>query len=236
MARRSATLDALAPRLAPALIRLYLGTIRVRWLGIEPCDPPVDLRTPFVYAFWHQRLLLFTYTHRSRGITILVSQHADGELIARTAEGLGFRSVRGSSTRGGERALRELTHARGIDIAVTPDGPRGPRHRLKAGIIYLAAATGYPIMPATVSYERFWQVGSWDGFLLPRPFTRGLVRAAAPYRVPATATGDPEPHRRAVERILRDLTFDTDRRFGQLWREARVGPPQFLRTRATSST
>ncbi len=228
-------LATLVPRLAPSLIRLHLGTLRIRWLGVESCDPPVDLRTPFIYAFWHQRLLLFTYTHRFQGVTVLISHHADGDLIAKTVEGLGFFTVRGSTTRGGGQALFQLKSRRGVDLAVTPDGPRGPRHELKAGTIYLAALTGYPIIPATVSYERFWQFGSWDGFMVPRPFTRALVQVADPFPVPRDAVNDVEPYRRKLERILRDVTNDTDRRFSELWPLARPAGPQFLRTRTMSS-
>jgi lysophospholipid acyltransferase (LPLAT)-like uncharacterized protein len=232
---KRAILAALVSACAPSLIRLHLATLRIRWLGVEPCDPPVDLRTPFIYAFWHQRLLLFAFTHRNQGVTVLISQHADGELIARAVEGLGFHTVRGSTTRGGGKALFQLAQRRGVDLAVTPDGPRGPRHRLQAGVVYLAARTGYPVIPATVSYQRFWQFRSWDRFILPRPFTRALVRAAPPFTVPPEGSDDPEPYRRRLEEALREVTEDTDRRFAELWPVARPTGPQFLRTRTMPS-
>jgi len=225
----------LVPKAAPAVIRLLCGTLKTRWLGVEPTDPPVDLRTPFIYAFWHQRLLLFAHTHRFQGVTVLISRHADGELIAKTIEALGFGTVRGSTTRGGAAALNELRRLKGVDLAVTPDGPRGPRHRVRGGIIFLAAATGYPILPATVSYERCWRFRSWDRFMLPHPFTRALVRAADPFPVPEAAVEDVEPYRRRLEEIMRRITEDTDLRFGELWREARPAGPYFLRTRTMLS-
>ncbi len=228
MARLDALLAAV-PRIAPALIRLYFGTLRIRWLGIEHVDPPIELRGPCIYAFWHQRMLLFTYTHRFQGVTIIVSRHRDGDLIARTVERLGFGTVRGSSTRGGGPALFQLCRRRSVDLAVTPDGPRGPRHELKPGIIRLAAQTGYPIIPATCSFARFRQFRSWDGFILPHPFTRALVRAGAPFRVQAAPADDPEPFRARLERILQELTRETDRDFEALWAQARPAPPYGLR-------
>ncbi|HNR99824.1 MAG TPA: lysophospholipid acyltransferase family protein [Planctomycetota bacterium] len=228
MARFDALLAAV-PRIAPALIRLYLGTLRIRWLGIEPLDPPIGLRGPCIYAFWHQRMLLFTYTHRFQRVTIIVSRHRDGDLIARTVERLGFGTVRGSSTRGGGPALFRLCRRRDVDLAVTPDGPRGPRHELKPGVIRLAAETGYPIIPATCSFARFKQFRSWDGFLLPYPFTRALVRTSAAFRVPAAPTDNLEPFRARLEGILRELTRETDRDFATLWARARPAPPYGLR-------
>ena len=225
----------LVPRIAPSVIRLHLGTLSVRWLDVEPCDPPIGLRSPLIYAFWHQRLLLFSYTHRFRGITVLISQHADGELIAGTVEGLGFATVRGSSTRGGGAALYQMSQRLETDLAVTPDGPRGPRHEVKPGAVFLAAATGFPILPATVSYERYWQFGSWDRFILPRPFTRAIVRAAAPIEVPPSGIDEIERYRKRLEDSLRAITYDTDRRFAELWRTARPERPHFLRTRTISS-
>jgi hypothetical protein len=215
----------LIPRIAPPLIRLYFGTLRIRWLDVEPCDAPIGLRTPFIYAFWHQRLLLFVYTHRFQGVTIIVSQHRDGDLIAKTIERLGFGTVRGSSTRGGSAAQLQFCRRKDVDFGVTPDGPRGPRHTLKPGLIHLAAQTGCPILPATCSYARYRQFGSWDGFMLPHPFTRALVRTSAPFHVDVSPSDDLEPYRIRLEKILRDLTNDTDRDFATLWPTARPHPP-----------
>lgn len=226
---KSELLLKLVPELAPPLIRLYMGTIRARWLDIEPCDPPVGLRTPFIYAFWHQRLLLFAETHRFQGITILISRHRDGELIAKTVERLGFQAVRGSTTRGGWKALKEMASKPLRDLAITPDGPRGPRHRLKKGAIHLAAATGCPVIPATCAFERFWQLNSWDGFIIPKPFTRALVRIAPPFSVPADPGASLESYRERLEHIMRKLTFDTDRDLDKLWPKARPQPPYSLR-------
>ena len=207
---------------------MWFSTIRIRWLGIEPLDPPIGLRPPHIYAFWHQRLLLLAYTHRFQDVTVMVSLHRDGDLIARTVERLGMGTVRGSSTRGGGAALLQMVQTRHCDLAVTPDGPRGPRHHAKMGAVYLAAATGYPLMPATCSFERCWQFNSWDGFMLPRPFTRALVHAAPPFTVPAAEADDLEAHRLRLERAMRALTEHTDREFAALWRRARPSPPHGL--------
>ena len=97
--------------------------------------------------------------------------------------------------------------------------------------MYLAATTGYAVLPATVGYERYWQFGSWDGFILPHPFTRALVRAAPPLFVPREALEDLEPYRQRLQKTMRELTADTDRRFAELWPTARPQGPYFLRTR-----
>ncbi len=99
---------------------------------------------------------------------------------------------------------------------------------LKPGIIHLAAQTGYPILPATCSYARYKQFGSWDGFMLPRPFTRALIRAAQPFRVDASPSDDLEPYRLRLEKILKDLTDETDRDFEALWPTARSHAPYGL--------
>ena len=121
---------------------------------------------------WHGQLLPLLYQHRGEGVVVMISEHADGEIIARIAENLGFGTVRGSTSRGSARALlgaaRMVTE--GHDLAVTPDGPRGPAKSIAPGSAVVAQRTGAPVIGAAVSATRAWRLKSWDAFLIPKPF------------------------------------------------------------------
>ncbi len=141
---------------------------------------------PVIYAFWHARMLPLVWAHRGGGAAVLVSRHADGELIARLIERLGFVTARGSSTRGGEEGLREMVARleEGRAAGVTPDGPRGPARVAKSGVAYLAGRTGRLVVPLGAAAARGRTLGSWDGFRVPAPFTRVVLVYGAPLRVP----------------------------------------------------
>ncbi|HWP46771.1 MAG TPA: lysophospholipid acyltransferase family protein [Candidatus Limnocylindrales bacterium] len=152
-----------------------------------------ELRKQFpnlIYTLWHGRLLLLVYSHRNRGITVLVSQSQDGEYLSRMLQWARFRTVRGSSTRGGVRGLLGLIKAirEGYDVAITPDGPQGPAHHVQPGVIYLAQQTGAPIVPVTASAKRYKEFQSWDRFLVPYPFSKAVVLFGEPFFVPSKAT------------------------------------------------
>jgi lysophospholipid acyltransferase (LPLAT)-like uncharacterized protein len=157
-------------------------------------------RGPVLYAFTHGVLLPLTFTHRDRGVRVLVSQSRDGEIIARILERLGFDTVRGSSTRGGDRAALQLaaTGREGHDLAVTPDGPRGPRGSVAPGVAVVAARAATPIVPLGVASRPAWNARSWDRFLVPPPFARVWVVYGEPIEVPAGAAADPGP---VLERV-----------------------------------
>ncbi|MDP2480728.1 MAG: DUF374 domain-containing protein [Candidatus Palauibacterales bacterium] len=137
---------------------------------------PQPLR-PALYALWHEQLLPLAYLHRGQGAVALVSRHRDGEILARVLTGLGYDVARGSSTRGGAAAYRALVRAgrEGRPLALTPDGPRGPRRRADPGAVRAAVAAGVPIVPAAAAAERGWRLRSWDRFLVPAPGTRVWV-------------------------------------------------------------
>lgn len=142
-----------------------------------------------IYVLWHGRLLPCSYRHRHEGLATLISQHRDGDYIARVVEGWGFRAVRGSSSRGGGAALRQLVRLlrEGTSIAVTPDGPRGPRQKMKLGPLLAAQLTGVPLIPVTAGTERAWWFEGWDRFLVPKPFARFRIAYGPPMFVPRTA-------------------------------------------------
>jgi hypothetical protein len=167
-----------------------------------------------IYAFWHGRLLILAYSHRDRKIQIMISAHRDGEMIAQVTDQLGFGSVRGSTTRGGLRAMRELAKKalKGYATAITPDGPRGPRHIAQEGSIYAAMKTGFPLVPVTSSAFPRWTFRSWDRFIVPRPFATALVKFGKPFYVPAKLSEqEREKYRLKFQEEMVKLVDEADR-------------------------
>jgi hypothetical protein len=148
--------DSLIPPLAAGFIRGLKSTLRLEWRGREIVEKLRAEKRPYIHAFWHGRLLLMPYAYFGDKITILISKHGDGELIARTMRRFGHESTRGSTSAGSVEAFKELVRkARdGYDIGYTPDGPRGPRYSSTAGPIQLARMTGLPIVPVTFSARK----------------------------------------------------------------------------------
>ena len=180
-------------------------------------DSPVH--EPVIYCIWHNRLALcliifHDYVRRrqpARTMAAIVSASRDGGLLARVLELFRVQPVRGSSSRRGAQALRELTTwaEKGFDLAITPDGPRGPRYQVQEGVILLSQLTGLPIVP--ISYQLNWKIcaGSWDGFQIPLPFARCHTRFGEAVRVPKDADEPArEQYRRLLEDRLKGLTED----------------------------
>lgn len=165
----------------------------------------------FILAFWHRHLLLMPYAYRGRRISVLVSRHRDGELIARTVARLGIDSSRGSTTRGGVAGMRELLRkARaGYDLAFTPDGPRGPVGKVQPGVIAAAAATGFPILPVALAASRCRRLRSWDRFVVPMPFSAVHFVHGEPLEVERKAAI--EPAAAELERRLNDAEAAAER-------------------------
>ena len=147
----------------------------------------------FVYAFWHCELLPGAVLHRDEGIAVLVSRHRDGEIITRIIERLGYVAARGSSTRGGEAGVRGmLTWAsQGLQVAVTPDGPRGPAEQVKPGVLYLAERTGRRLVPIAFAPRPSYRLRSWDRFHVPWPFARVYVSHGAPFQPAGSPSAEP---------------------------------------------
>lgn len=178
-------------RLAPPVIGALARTWRFREEGSGDWRGLVAARRPFVVALWHDILLMPLWRHRNLGVAIVVSEARDGQYLADVAARFGFGAVRGSSTRGGSKALlgalRRL-EAGGI-VAFTPDGPRGPRRVLKPGVVAAAQQAGVPIIPVHAVPDRAWRFGSWDRFCLPQPFARVRIGYGAPIAVAAGEVG-----------------------------------------------
>jgi lysophospholipid acyltransferase (LPLAT)-like uncharacterized protein len=152
------------------LIRFWTRTLHFRMVFLDGKKHPTDARRDrHIYAFWHEALL-FPTAFETR-VNILISQHADGELIARLCRHLGAGVVRGSTTRGGIAGLMGMVHKSGAaHLAITPDGPRGPRRRLQMGVVLLASLTGLPVVPLGLTFTPAWRACSWDRMLLPKPW------------------------------------------------------------------
>jgi hypothetical protein len=139
-----------------------------------------------IYAIWHENLLLPTVLQGAPEIAVLISKHADGRMLDELIGAMGMRSVRGSTNRGGVEALRQLIDADAPwkHLAVTPDGPRGPRRVVQPGIIYVASRTGMTIVPVGVGYRKPFRAKSWDRFAIPKPFSRAVCVTAEPIAIP----------------------------------------------------
>jgi lysophospholipid acyltransferase (LPLAT)-like uncharacterized protein len=168
------------------VIRLYFPLVRcVR----EEDENYLQFRRkgePFIFVFWHGQLLPMVYHHRRQGFTVLVSDHKDGEYIARVIHRHGFETARGSSTRGGVKGLKAIVRAgkKGRNLAFTPDGPRGPRHDFKWGALVAAQLSGLPIVPVALGADRAWYLESWDRFMIPKPFSTLRIRYGPPRWIP----------------------------------------------------
>jgi len=142
----------------------------------------------FIFSLWHGQLLPLLWHHRDEGVVLLISEHRDGELVARAAASLGYALIRGSTTRGADRALISLVRElqAGREVAITPDGPRGPARRFAPGAMVAAQRSDSFILPVVAVADRAWHLKSWDSFMIPKPFARVTVAYGDPTKVLAT--------------------------------------------------
>jgi lysophospholipid acyltransferase (LPLAT)-like uncharacterized protein len=173
----------------PLLIRGLIGSCRVTLQNAHLLEQALR-GEPFIGTVWHEDLVFLANVFRGTGFVVLVSRSRDGEIGTRIAQGLGLRTVRGSSSRGGEEALQAIVDlARdGATVAFIADGPRGPRRELKLGAVMAAKLSGRPIVPIACSMRRAIRLNSWDRMRIPLPFTHLVARAGDPIHVPADAS------------------------------------------------
>ncbi|WP_235830194.1 lysophospholipid acyltransferase family protein [Algihabitans albus] len=210
----------LAARTAGFYLKLVHRTTRWRQEVPEETQALLEAEGPFIAAFWHGRMIMMraAWPGRPRDFHMLISEHADGQLIARGMQHLGFSTISGSSRRGGLTALREMGRRlrNGSAVGITPDGPKGPRMRAKAGAISAARRAGVPILPISGAASRTRLLGTWDRFCLVLPFGRGLLLWGTPISVPADADQAAlEDARLQLEAQLNGLTAEADRRVGR---------------------
>jgi lysophospholipid acyltransferase (LPLAT)-like uncharacterized protein len=193
-------------------LRLLAATLHLR-REEKSVEPLWVAGAPVIYVVWHARLLLLPYLYRRRGLFALVSRSEDGSMIADLVRRFGFVTVRGSSTRGGAGGLRALARAlgEGHNVVVVPDGPRGPREVLKAGVVVLAKLTGAHVVPLALAASSEWRARSWDEFRIPKPFSRCVVRFGEPILVPRDIdTAGKETARKEIEAALNAVTWQVD--------------------------
>jgi len=172
----------IVPVLASTLLRLIKASVRTEIIGVENLTSVWNKNERSIISFWHDQLLLMGFGYPGKHAKLLISASKEGELLARTMRFFKYETVRGSSSKGGRAAFKEML-ALGksdADIVLTPDGPRGPRHQLKDGVLQLARSSGRPVIPLTFVCSRGHRFRSWDRCLLPRPFSRGVYSYGTP--------------------------------------------------------
>jgi len=204
------------PWLAYRVIKILGRTMRFEVVNPDIQKSFVEKGIPFIGAFWHDRLLMMPFAYVGNKLSFLVSPHRDGQIVGKGLRRFGFNPIFGSSSRDGFSAIKEMVKAiqNGSDIAIAPDGPRGPRHRLQFGVIELARRTGSPILLLSFSASKKKFFKTWDRFLLPYPLSKGVFLWGEPIYINRDGDRDYlEKMRLLVERRLNELTEEADRYF-----------------------
>jgi hypothetical protein len=205
----------LAKIVARPLMLLYRQSLSIK---IFQREVVVDCRRRgerILYTFWHENMILPLLVHEKQGIHVLVSQHFDGEIIANILKAFGFKSIRGSSTRGGKEAfaqMKQKIEREQAEVAFTPDGPRGPRREVKLGIVRLASKTGAPIIPIAVAASRIKRLNSWDRMSIILPFSRCTLVYHQPVYIPANIDSEHlKKHARQLTEITNQLEKEAEK-------------------------
>ena len=175
------------------LIRIIGATLRYKVFAEPGCiADSYGGGPPAIWCFWHRAVIPATYRFRNQGLAVMTSRSFDGEYIARIIQKLGFRAVRGSSSRGAVGALIGMRQQleQGHGVVFTIDGPRGPRYIAKPGPVFLAKKTGFPISCFYIAVERAWILNSWDQMMIPKPFSQAMIYGSGPMYVPPDATDE----------------------------------------------
>jgi hypothetical protein len=187
------------------LVATLCSTLRWRSEGVEHLEAVRGAGQQPIFAFWHGRILPATYYFRRRSIVVITSENFDGEWIAGIIERFGYGTARGSTSRGARRALLQLRRemSEGKPAAFTVDGPRGPARVAQAGAVWLAKATGNPVVPFHIEADRSWTVNSWDRTQIPKPFATAAIAIGEPFGVARDADEEGlETARRGLETRL----------------------------------
>jgi len=185
---RNRTLNKLLARFACLAFRTLLRTCKVTVIEQQPRTSPYtpDQPSRYLYCLWHDMIVLHTFAAPHYDLAALVSRHRDGGYLADAMRAIGVHPVRGSSSKGGAEAVKEIVaELDGWHVAITPDGPRGPRHKVKPGILWLASKTGRAIVPTVGVCNNAWHIkGSWTDLTIPKPFSRVLMYGGGFFHVP----------------------------------------------------
>ena len=206
----------LAGILLSLIVRLLRATLRVRHVNVRVAES-----TPrYIFAFWHAHMFLMLHSRFRRPITVLSSASRDGDLAVAVYRTYRVNTVRGSSTRGGGAAIREVIRRGRADsnLAFTPDGPKGPPRVVKEGVIFAAQMTGLPVIPVAFGAARKKFLGSWDRMVIPWPFTRAVFLYGEPLMMPRD--GDAEELRLQLEAAMNELADRVHNHFEEVWHQA----------------
>ncbi len=196
-----------------SMISIWGSTIRIKFLNRDIPERLTADGKNYIYAFWHGRQFILLYSHRRSGLLLPSSESKDGEIQTGILKRFGYGVVRGSSKRRGDRALLGLVDGlrKGKIIALAVDGPRGPIHEVKEGVIYLSGKLNKPIIPVITSASRYWILEKiWDKYMLPVPFTRGVVLYGEPIIVNGISEDEREKKRKELELSLNALMAQAD--------------------------
>lgn len=185
---RSRWLNLILSWTATVCLRLLFLSVRVEHHTVTPEGTPYANprgRQRFTFSMWHDHIVLAAFSLRTYSLAGLISQHRDGSYLADSVRMAGIRPVRGSTSRGGLEAVREILSLPELHLAMTPDGPRGPRRQMKDGIIYISSRSGRPAVPCALLADRYWSVGGgWTNMIIPKPFSRVILIAGTPLIIP----------------------------------------------------
>lgn len=218
---RARWLTKLAAFVACSTMRALFRTVRMEYVPRAPdTNAYLPTREKFLYCIWHESLLGPVFGGKHLCMAGLVSQHQDGSYLSDAMEMVGVLPIRGSSKRGGAQAIRQMMEAaKDHHITITPDGPRGPRRKLKDGIVYLASKTGRAIIPTAFACEKMWVIrGNWTDLAVPKPFTRAWFLGGEPYRVPPDLSREElERHTAILQERIDELSAEAELRAAGKW-------------------
>jgi hypothetical protein len=211
--------------MAASTVRVWMSTLDYKVAYYDPTVDPVNpgCRGQKIYVFWHEYILIPLHMRGNCNLAMLLSRHRDADILLEVAGHMGFDSVRGSTFGGGGTALRELERkGRHMNLAITPDGPRGPRRVLAQGPIYLSSKLGLPLVAMGFGYNAPWRLGTWDRFAIPKPYSRARTVVSPAMVIPPNLDREGVEHYRLqVERLLNRLTCEAE-----AWAEA--GTPKTM--------
>ena len=221
MTNNNSFLLGLGGLLGTGAVRHWMGTLDYKVAYYDPAIDPAlpECRGQKIYLFWHEYILFPFFLRGHCNVAMLLSRHRDAEILSRAARHMGFELVRGSTRRGGVAAIRKLLRkSRSMHLAITPDGPLGPRRRMALGSVFLASRLGLPIVLLGLGYDRPWRVNTWDRFAIPRPHSRARGILSPEIHVPPDLDRVGLEHFRvSIERVLTRLTQEAE-----AWAESRT--------------
>ena len=198
--------------LGTTFFRTWMGTIDFKWAFYDPEIDPYIGNRKYVLMFWHENILCPLFLRRHSPVTMLLSEHGDAEFVSQAASFVGMGCIRGSSSHGSIKALKQFMRLKDHGALVfTPDGPQGPYRAMAPGAIWVASQLQLPIVLFGIGYDQPWRLSSWDRFIIPKPFSRGRVISSPMFPIPKRLSRDDlEHYRQKFEKLLTQLTEEAE--------------------------